>query len=126
MVKGDGDYVDYNGPLAFGSGGDNEVDGIVGAVKFDAGHSLFGSGYEGPLSFKFDSNRAPVWGDVAVKASDTLTNLYFDNHFDGDDVSGYIARPNGDGPQDIPVVPTPAALPAGLVLIGALFAARRF
>ncbi|QNN21241.1 hypothetical protein HED60_02810 [Planctomycetales bacterium ZRK34] len=128
MVKGDGGYVAYSGPLAFGTGGDNEIDGITGAVKFDAGHELFGSDYNGTLYFKFDSNRAPVWGDVFLKAKDALTNLYFGDsmHVDGDDISGYIARPDGDTPPETPLVPTPASLPAGLLMLGAMLLSRRF
>jgi len=125
MVKAnDGDYIDYTGELSFGTGGDNEIEGIVGAVKLDPGHSIFGEDFEGTLYFKFDSNRAPVWGDVKFKAKDDLTNLHFGNHVDGDTVDGYIARPNGS-PPPTNVIPTPAALPAGLAMLLALSLPKR-
>jgi len=122
MIKGPDGFVD----LSFD---DEQVelgnfDGITGSVKFDVGHELFDNGgdYEGDLVYKFTSNRGPVWGHISIK-SGALTgeNFAFGDASDMD-VNHYIARPNG---VKTTIIPTPAALPAGLLMIAALRLRRR-
>jgi hypothetical protein len=104
----DGDTID-SGSIEIG-----DFDGITGAVKFDAG--------EGSI-YSFTSNRAPVWGHLAVKdgggpntcANYPATGVYVCSNrlLDlgaEDAVINYIARPNGGGAGGPPAVPVPAAV----------------
>jgi len=101
--------------------GDN--DGITGSVKFDIGDG------EGVM-YEFDSNRAPVWGNLAIKdgggngtcadvigGGSTSTNIACNiGLLDGDmmDTNDFVARPNGA----IPEPGTGALVGLGLVLLG--------
>ncbi|MGI9330747.1 MAG: hypothetical protein ACR2QB_08495 [Gammaproteobacteria bacterium] len=99
----DGESIDSEN-IEFG-----DFDGITGAVKLDA--------EEGSV-YAFTSNRAPVWGHLALKdggGSNTCADYSADGIYvcsnqllgigDDDDSINYIARPNGVG-----VVPVPAAV----------------
>ena len=86
-------------------------DGIIGAVKFDIGA-------DGDLTYSFDSNRLPVFGDVHVKGGQSeLTNTGFGDHSSETRTTvDFIARPNG-------AVPEPATL--CVLLAGSLALLRR-
>jgi hypothetical protein len=84
------------------------LSGVVGSVKFD-----LGSG--NPSVYSFTSNRAPVWGHLAMKdgggpetcAGPGGSNIVCSNQLLGIGDEGtalnYVARPNG-------VIPVPAAV----------------
>ena len=92
-------------------------DGITGAVKFDTGGSA-------PLTFVFDSTRAPVYGHLAVKggggrgtcadATNANAALVCNDGLlaamDTENVLDYIARPNGDNGGPGLEVPEPGML----------------
>jgi hypothetical protein len=79
-----------NSIAAFLEFGDKE--GITGAVKFDIGD-------DGDLTYTFNSNRSPVWGDIAIKGGQNLmTNTGFSNH-SLEDSGHFVARPNGYAPE---------------------------
>jgi hypothetical protein len=104
--------IKHNG----GNPGDVEYgnfDGIATSVKFD-----YGGG--DPQVYSFTSNRAPVWGHLAVKdgggsdtcdapPADTPTNLICSNQLVGiglnSDTLNFVARPNG-----LSQVPVPASV----------------
>lgn len=93
-------------PIAFVLG---DQDGIVGAVKLDAGA-------DGTLVYSFDSNRAPVWGHFFVQGGAGFgTNVAFGDETSPDKFD-YIARPDGS-------IPEPAM--AGLLAVLALLLMRR-
>lgn len=82
-------------------------DGIVGAVRFDAGAG-------GSLVYSFDSNRAPVWGHFFVRVGAGFgTNAGFGDETSPDKFD-YIARPNGSIPE--PVMAGLLAAPALLLM----------
>jgi hypothetical protein len=109
----DGDTID-SGSINIG-----DFDGITGAVKFDAGAGSI---------YSFTSNRAPVWGHLAVKSGGgsnrcgdysaigvyVCSNQLLDGveglSFDDADEINYIARPNGGIATDPDTVPVPAAV----------------
>ncbi len=107
-----------------------DKDGITGAIKFDYG------GGEG-ISYAFDSNRAPVYGHLAVKdggGSATCANapggvgntqIACNNGLlaasDTENITDYVARPNG-----VSQIPVPAAVWLfGSGLLGLAGIARR-
>lgn len=104
-----------------------DVEGITGGVKFDVG-----AGEDNPnVTYSFVSNRAPVWGDVSIEAGQgngngNSTHFLVQNTGFGDqtrsDPTAYIARPNGIAitGHSGAVVPLPAAVWAGLSLMGVL------
>lgn len=93
-------------PIPFSIG---DKDGIVGAVKLDAGAG-------GTLVYSFDSNRAPVWGHFFVQGESGFgTNVAFGDQTSPDKLD-YIARPNGSIPE--PVM-------AGLLAVPLLLLMRR-
>lgn len=99
----------------------NTGEGITGGVKFD---STPDPGNDN-LILTFTSNRAPVWGDIAIEVGQDQAPQHFlvQNTGFGDQVSenttDYVARPNGTS------VPSPAAATAGLMLLGGLAMRRR-
>ena len=99
-----------------------DIDGIIGAIKFDIG------GGEGVV-FEFDSNRAPVYGHLAVKnggGSGTCptpggTSAVCNNGMiaASENILDYVARPNG-------IIPEPSTITlVGLGLAGVAFVGRR-
>ena len=90
-------------------------DGVIGSVKFDNPTDNADS------SLTFTSDRAPVWGDISLKAGASFArNAGFGNRT-FTDASYYVARPDGDGTTpSTPVVPLPSAVWAGLGLLGVL------
>ena len=94
-------------------------DWILGAVKFDEGAETK------DLSYAFDSNRQPVWGDVMIKGpgpfgASKLTNRGIDYHHSSYE-SKFLARPD-TAPATV-IIPQPAALT--LVGAGALMLVGR-
>ncbi|MGI9344388.1 MAG: VPLPA-CTERM sorting domain-containing protein [Gammaproteobacteria bacterium] len=101
----------FNGsPIGSGDIEFGDFSGITGGVKFD-----LGSG--NPSEYTFTSNRAPVWGHLAMKdgggpetcAAPGGSNIVCSNRLlgigDEDQPIHYVARPNGVG-----VIPIPAAV----------------
>lgn len=100
---------------------------------FPAGNSIIGIkfdfGGESPFIIEFDSNRSPVWGDFYVKGgNDSLAyNDGLTKHASSDDVSDFIARPNGII-EPAELTPEPATLAtwlAGMALSTVVVSRRR-
>lgn len=116
------------------------IDGILGAVKFDVG------GDGSTTSYQFTSDRDPVFGDFCVKngkgkggtgpAGETCanlpdvtgTNILYNAGFGdrtSEDLLWYIARPDGGV---VPPAQVPAPIPLALLgagFLGLVMAARR-
>ena len=112
-----------SGALDFG-----DLDGIIGAVKFDSG------GLAG-VFYKFEIERAPMWGDLLLKdgggklgATDSVSakNVGYDNHLTFTDSLNYIPVPNSTTTNISAVVPLPSSAWVGLALLAGLVAIRRY
>jgi PEP-CTERM motif len=77
--------------------------GPITGVKFEFGGSS-------PYTFSFDSNRAPVWGDIYIKGGSTsyAVNKGVTLHGSSMNTLDFVARPNG----------TAVPEPSSIVLVG--------
>lgn len=77
---------------------------------------------EGASTVTFESNRAPVWGNLFLKGGGgTLINRDYEAIATSTDSDGFIARPNGA----TTMIPLPAAVWPGLAVLGGLMLGRR-
>lgn len=71
----------------FGTGGNPNIPGGIGGVKFDSTQGVDN------VVFEFDSDRAPVWGDVYAKGGGRIKNSLWNEGFNPNELPGSAADP---------------------------------
>jgi|GEM_PF-1728159 len=118
---------DFSTYISTGTGGSNPgMGGPIKGVKFDVSSGT-------PYVISFDSNRAPVWGDIYLKAGQANNSGWYGQNVGIDDHSStnilnFVARPDTGGvllcpngnpfPNCGPQEPVPVPEPLSMAVLG--------